>query len=333
MADYFGFQQRRYDRDGKFFEMREVKKPAIDATLLRTCKDFYNNGILILYGKNVFAFEMNDYSYRQNPFTLVGNSIQFRPAPEKPVLRSTNWDAEVQEGIIQTRLGRPVEMLTGWVYFDPFLPFLRTIGTDNTAMLKHLTFTGVVKLHECSWSECTRCEQDLVMGLRLYIPFITNLCTGLEKLTITCLNDQVIPRYGRDPGDPSPATCEEALRPLLENELRQIRTLVNLEVINVQFVTTGEHGAYEFRRAGFAIPSIDWFRKQDNRAPDQKEHYLEEVADEPKKITCDFCGENHVWAECYNLCGFCGRYDHFRSTCTTLHAIYEEQMVPIHNRY
>lgn len=31
---------------------------------------------------------------------------------------------------------------------------------------------------------------------------------------------------------------------------------------------------------------------------------------------CHFCGQaDHVWAECYNLCGVCGEYGHFKSSC------------------
>lgn len=280
---------------------------------------------------------MNEYSYQGSPYTLVGTSIQFRPAPEKPLLGGymTSWGGEVQEGICQIRLDRPVEMLSGWVYFDPFLRFLHTIGVNNAGTLKHLNFTGLVKLHHCSWSECTRCEQDLVIGLRHYIPFIMSFCTALESLTITCLSDIVVLRQRRDPGDPSPATCEEALRPLLENELRQIRTLVNLEVTTTQLITTGEdgHEHYEDRRADFAVPTIEWFKARSNRAANQEEPGMDEEKGQSDQAVCDFCGENHVWAECHSLCDYCGRYGHFRDTCLTLHAAYEGYGNPVHDRF
>lgn len=338
IANHVHCQQRRRDRDGLFCEMRAVKKPAIDATLLRTCKDFYNNGMNILYGKNRFTFKPNEYSFKESPFTLLGTStyIQFRPNPGKPSMRFADWDSEVREGICQIRLCRPVEMLCGWIYFDPFLRFLHTIGASNAAMLKHLNFTGVVKLHQCGWTECSKCEQDLLIGLELYIPFIIQFCTGLESLSINCLSDRAVWGYGshgRHPQDPSPATCEEALQPLLENELLQIQTLVNLEVITPRYVSTGgSYDSYEDRRADFVEPSIEWFKKRGNKASDPKNGSVEEAGIQHGQLICDFCREDHVWAGCHNLCDFCGQYGHFRSTCITLHAMYEEQGVPIYKR-
>lgn len=37
-----------------------------------------------------------------------------------------------------------------------------------------------------------------------------------------------------------------------------------------------------------------------------------ETADEVK---CDFCGEGHLWVECWHLCNFYGGDGHFRDHC------------------
>ena len=273
---------------------------------------------------------MNNTTYKGSPFTLIGTNIPFRPSPEKSRPGWGDWDAEIAEGICQIQLRRPVEMLLGWVYFDPFLRFLHTIG-KNAALLKHLTFEGVVKIHCCTASKCSKCDDDLVLSLRLYIPFIIKFCTGLERLTLKFKYDKIREEDPRDPDDPRPKTAEEALKPVLENELREFPTLTHLEVVTTKCILVGDmdFGHYEDRRVDFAIPTINWFRERGNReheAPEQNGIVNPEATGD--EDICDFCGEDHVWAECRHLCGFCGRYGHFRSTCPPLHEIYDAEGVP-----
>jgi hypothetical protein len=40
-----------------------------------------------------------------------------------------------------------------------------------------------------------------------------------------------------------------------------------------------------------------------------------------KSLCCGFCGEQHIWEECYNLCNFCGGFGHFRKACPDLFSL------------
>lgn len=84
-------------------------------------------------------------------------------------------------------------MVLGWLYFDKFLRFLHTIGVENSALIKRVKFTGIVKLHECPglcYHRQDGCADDLLKSLRLYIPFILKFCTKLETLTIKIEEDR-----------------------------------------------------------------------------------------------------------------------------------------------
>ncbi|KAN0106133.1 hypothetical protein V8E51_009009 [Hyaloscypha variabilis] len=70
----------------------------------------------------------------------------------------------------------------------------------------------------------------------------------------------------------------------------------------------------------FVAPAVQWFKERTRkRVYDAVEEMrLRSEAEETAKTvkpTCGFCGEDHVWAECYNLCSVCGEFGHFRRTC------------------
>jgi len=59
---------------------------------------------------------------------------------------------------------------------------------------------------------------------------------------------------------------------------------------------------------------MQWFRERTVRRAHKKlvadlaEHQAALVRQ--SKVHCGFCGEGHIWAECYNLCNFCGGFGH-----------------------
>ncbi|KAF8850566.1 hypothetical protein BDZ45DRAFT_751568 [Acephala macrosclerotiorum] len=62
------------------------------------------------------------------------------------------------------------------------------------------TATSVVQIHpQCDYDICGKeyCDENLILALTYYIPFIKRFCTGLEKLCIYALADRA---YLEDPG-------------------------------------------------------------------------------------------------------------------------------------
>ena len=94
--------------------------------------------------------------------------------------------------------------------------------------------------------------------------------------------------------------------PLLENEIRTISTLKEFEI----------KGSIDL---SFAEPTITWLQERNKRRI--REALKGEEDKNPAEVVrsadnhCGFCGEGHVWAECHNLCNFCGDYGHFRKSC------------------
>lgn len=161
----------RHDSKGFYSEMRlkPTHRP-IDATCLRTCKQLYKEGSKILYGLNTFEFEMANVHVGHQADILVESSwgILLHPNPNKPGLE--RFRGEIKEAIKQVEYRRPLRMLSGWVFHDPFLRFLHAIGTRNAALIHHLVFSGTVKLHSCRQYEraagCEQCSDDLARSMR-----------------------------------------------------------------------------------------------------------------------------------------------------------------------
>lgn len=112
-----------------------------------------------------------------------------------------------------------------------------------------------------------------------------------------------------------PATREDVLKPIFEKELRVIPSLNKLEVV----------GNVEWEREGleFADETIAWFEDRERHRilrelEAEKAKQQEKIAggvETAGEVKCDFCEEGHLWAECWNLCNFCGGYGHFRNHC------------------
>lgn len=190
---------QKHDHQGPYLEQREVPSQVIDATFLRTCKQFYQEGNKFLYGCNVFHYcvrpSVYDHQLRwhhcseliKTRFTNPGEETYdtiYCPSPAKPHM--SEWDGETKEGITQIQHRRSRFMLSGWIYQTPFLRFLSTIGPRNTALIQHLAFSGTTGEHYCTDEVCVEncSDDDFIWNMRLYTPFITELCKGLRKLSL-----------------------------------------------------------------------------------------------------------------------------------------------------
>jgi len=301
----------RQDANGDYFELRDVFRSQIDATFLRTCQDLYSTGIKMLYGQNDFYFQMRYPGFHSCPPSLIAKGTLLQPNSDKLPLNDSGWQQAVTRVISEIERQVPITYLSEWTYYDPFLRFIYTIGPRNAALLRSLNFSGTVKIHYCMKDICKKekCPDDLVASVRLYFPFINVFCTSLEKLTLLANEDTFRP-HPLELGEP--ANRKEALIPLLKNELKGIITLT--EVV-VQGSWVHDHGL------DWVDNELGWLRKRNAEklaeAVEEQKRFLREalVAEE---IKCEFCGEKHVWAECPNLCNFCGAFGHFRQGCPAL---------------
>ncbi|KAH7317771.1 hypothetical protein BKA65DRAFT_570248 [Rhexocercosporidium sp. MPI-PUGE-AT-0058] len=221
------------DREGSYTEYRNAFRTAIDASCLRTCKVFNQFGNQMLYGFNRFHFNMTCIDWNGCPPSYLHRKDleQWRPSPYQPQIGGA-WLSKVNSAIGKVKHQVGLKPLPGWVAYDAFLRFLWTIGPQKAALLKSLTFQGLVKIHRCELAYCQNCRvTGLLDSLRIYIRFILKLCPSIGTLTLYAFEDtefvsnpQVLPAG-------HPLSRDEALIQLLENEIRQIRGLKELNVL------------------------------------------------------------------------------------------------------
>ncbi|KAG0645690.1 hypothetical protein D0Z07_8632 [Hyphodiscus hymeniophilus] len=278
------------DEFGPYTELRRILRKDLDATGLRTNRYFNEAGTKLLYGNNQFLFHMGNPGWHSSPPTLLEDGTRRLRGP-----------ADMAPGTPRS--------LEGWAYFDPFLRFLYAIGRKNASYIKNLTFVGDAKIHCCLTCECKGCDDDLVGSVRVYIPFLIQLCTNLESLTLVVFEDITFKRKPHDLVDGRAHNTEQAVLPLLE-EIRSIPSLKKLKVLL--------HAGSDVADADFAAPTVQWLaeravqKSRNARSAELKEQAALVAA---ANLHCGFCGEGHTWPECYNLCDFCGAFGHFRSSC------------------
>lgn len=324
-------QFQRRDREGAYTELRKFTRKVMDACLLRASSEFYLGFSGILYGCNTFKFSVPTPGFDNCPATMLPRDRElWRPRPSCPPLNKGQWLPRVRKVIKQIQDQCHILSLDGWAYYSPFLRFLHSIGPRNASFLKSIELHGNVKDHVCSRDYCGfKCPHDLVHTLRLYCHVITAICPRLEKVVL-CL--------GRPDGS-NREIVKKALKPLLEEDLRQIPSLLQLEVLDSDS-TAGP-------RLRFADPAVQWFcdkRKQhalDTALTATNVDSLRTIFGEEgcvgktgssntpldSRQNCYFCKEDHSWVECTNLCPFCGEYGHMRKGCEAFQKVLDKTKV------
>lgn len=331
------------DEEGTYTLLRSVVQHRIDATLLRASKIFHKIGTEILYRRNIFGFSPTitrklrspSYLYLERDKAKFYYQKAFKPSADN------NLKSRIDYGFRQMGCSK-VQKLPGWIFYDQFLRFLHSIGPNNAAMLSEVRFEGVVMHHENCRNPrpgCRACQnKDLVLDLLVYIPFLEKYCTHLHKLEIYVHGNDL----RKDPEHL--ALLQQRLKPVLEWDLCKIKSLQTLEVVFTPWVERpgGEANDRYYRDArDYDEDSEDDGDEDENDNeiaidPEDKEHYedyedfVEPVARwfkdralqrrrqksdlliKPQKHHCGFCGEDHLWIHCHNLCSVCGNYGHFR---------------------
>ncbi|KAF7935509.1 hypothetical protein EAE99_002489 [Botrytis elliptica] len=182
-----------------YVELTRVLRPLIDATCLRSCKYIWKLGSQMLYADNAYSFKMNGTEITDCPPSLIFEGGNYhRPSPEKPTLSqegisdgstdkelsAREYESKIERVINQLERRVPILELEGWAYYDPFIRFLYTIGPQNRASIRTLRFTGAPKTHVREAHGCDCHGVDLLLNMRIYIPFINKFCTGVKKLVL-----------------------------------------------------------------------------------------------------------------------------------------------------
>lgn len=279
-----------HDEDGEYTEYRVFNRAAIDATCLRACKNFRDIGMQKLYSKNPFYFLMCNGTIHRSQSTLLLDGTTIRPNPAKPRPASDPQTLQtIQTGISEIQNQIEYTTLSGWIYYDPFLRFLHTIGPKKLSIIKTLKFSGIVKLQIFGGDRCrSKCADDLIASQEVYIPIINSLLPNLTKVTLYAARDQLT-GPGSHITSETPPTFEDRLLRLLEKEIRTICSLKVLEVLDAD----GE-------KLAFAEPTVMWLKGR--AAKRAQERFLANLAEQraatvrENSLRCGFCGEGHVWA-------------------------------------
>ncbi|CZR64051.1 uncharacterized protein PAC_13948 [Phialocephala subalpina] len=262
---------RHKDENGQYTEMRYINRKLIDASCLRACQSFFDIGQRILYNMNSFEFGMTNTDWNSCPPSRIGDEVGYhRPCPAKPEFNN-EWLDAVDEGILAIEAQIQLLVLPGWLYYDKFLRFLYTIGTKNAALIKSLTFRGVINIHQCEYERCgLRCADDLLDSLQLYFPFIKKFCPELKKLTIYAEQDRTIrnvsvsalfPLAPRQLNKTELNLRDELLSHFLEKHIEYFSTLEELEVVDI---SKGENKRTTLE---VACGTVSWVKeKADQRA-------------------------------------------------------------------
>lgn len=200
----------REDDYGTYTEIRRVYRKPIDATCLRVNKQFLSEGSAILYGYNTFRCTyIPHYVGEKGRLRTLGDCGQpILRSAAKPGMKDIGKSAFMQS-VRNLMEGRETDdNLEGWIYCDPLLRFLRTIGPSNAAKLRGLYLGG----------------RSIKYDLRFYGPFISKYCPRIRKLIIgpVWLYDYHLPQ----------SEMERALFKILRSGLARFPDLKELVVID-----------------------------------------------------------------------------------------------------
>ncbi|CAD6446950.1 d62c87d5-fc19-4d45-87fd-70710b29c00b [Sclerotinia trifoliorum] len=239
-------------QEGSLMVLRKVYTSELDATCLRVCKAWKDAGGSLLYRFNCYTFGTNNSTFEGSPPTWMGNKI-WRPPVDKPYLvaednSSRIFKARIERGIRNIKKRVTIKNLAGWVYHDPFLRFLYTIGAGNAALLHTLQFSGKVRCHQCERGHF--CNDCLVESLRIYVPIINAICPNVRKLVL---------RPEKDGNSfPELEIFKQKLLQFFERDLRHLKYITELVVV--------DDLSYDSDRtistAQLAKPTVTYFRER-----------------------------------------------------------------------
>lgn len=287
---------KKEDEYGLYYAIYSVTRATLDATFLRSSKVMSTLGNILLLSKNTFVFDA--LLPQRRPLQFLDGTI-FQPPASKPAVNA-DFPAKIARSILNIKKQITFNFLAGWIYNDRFLYWLHKIGPKKAALVKSLKFCGSVQRKVCRTGdkECQACGNDFVHHLLVYIPVIKSLCPGLENLSLSVWDQTV-----GDGQPPVASSMVQLMQPILEHQICDIKSLRKLEVTSYAPSDPGAEVEEDPLKV-CAANSIDWINNRTLHR-DQRKGAVQEWH-------CESCGENHIWADCHNLCNMCGEYGHFR---------------------
>lgn len=212
-----------YHEGREVIQLNRIRRHAIDATCLQTCKQFLKFGSPLLYSKNVFSFYSSE-SYINLRRSWIEGDIH-NPKYELPELNQLHeWPQAIPYVMDQIRRRVPLKQLPGWVYHDCFLRFLYIIRPHNAAPIKTLMFNLIVSEHWCHansegmYPECRGCRFPRMC---IYIHFINEFSPGVTQIILN-MDDKFV----ADSDQSSPARekqYEAAITPFWKDQVRELK--------------------------------------------------------------------------------------------------------------
>lgn len=231
----------RNDEHGPYVEVRTVLTKPIDSTCLRVNRQLNIEGSKLLYGRNHFnCAVVPDYVKGcTGVYTMGENGSPY-------FHRVWKWNCETIGNADFMRAvkglwkyGQNDTRVPGFIYGDPFLRFLHTIGPQNSGNIQSISLGG--ELGEIHYHSSLKCDKDceracIVYKLRMYEHFVKEHCPNLQKLALQgpligdewLEEDDLITPTGRVPKRRH--TYEQCLPTLLKSEIWRFPALRNISV-------------------------------------------------------------------------------------------------------
>jgi hypothetical protein len=174
------------DKDGPYTEIRRVLTRPIDATCLRVNKQFNIEGSRILYGQNTFDFERATF----HPVIRTLDAMHKERAHLSCSLRYADVGRKSFMQMVQRfyKTWPSAEELPEWLYCDPILRFLHTIGPYSAALVRNVKLPGTISNHllygglSCPM-DCAQAHDCIGYNLHFYGHFFARWCPDLRRVS------------------------------------------------------------------------------------------------------------------------------------------------------
>ncbi|KAF7891039.1 uncharacterized protein EAF02_001364 [Botrytis sinoallii] len=180
--------------------------------------------------------------------------------PDPSLLSLSDWNNEIGKGISQIKDPSSVDRMS-WLYYDPFLRFLHSIGLKNAAFLKTLQFTGIARTYTSHLPRdhiAALPSDDIRPILQLYVKFINQLCPGIQQITLNI--------HPEERGD---GNLEKDLSLLLGDHIRELKTV---KTLILRTADSSQSEKYVSMKFPLATETMQWFTDRTARrvAEDRK---------------------------------------------------------------